>query len=166
MLKSRSLIEDAREIWNAGVQAVDAARLVRDFVDINEHSVQLGGQTIELATCRRLIVVGFGKASGAMAVGLEQRLGAETLRKLNAIGRINVPDDRVFDSNFFTIAGCRPGAVNLPTDRVLDATDEILELVRTAGPDDVVVCLISGGGSALLEKPVDSIGLSCQIQPQ
>ena len=65
MLKSRSLIEDAREIWNAGVQAVDAARLVRDFVDINEHSVQLGGQTIELATCRRLIVVGFGKASGA-----------------------------------------------------------------------------------------------------
>eukprot|EP01047_Picozoa_sp_COSAG01_P042917 COSAG01_NODE_3776_length_5706_cov_7.934011_4_plen_453_part_00 len=160
MLKSRSLIEDAREIWNAGVQAVDAARLVRDFVDINEHSVQLGGQTIELATCRRLIVVGFGKASGAMAVGLEQRLGAETLRKLNAVGRINVPDDRVLDSNFFTIAGCRPGAVNLPTDRVLDATDEILELVRTAGPDDVVVCLISGGGSALLEKPVDSIGLS------
>ena len=160
MLKSSSLIEDAREIWNAGVRAVEAGQLVRDFIDITEHSVRLGTETIEFSACRRLIVIGFGKASGAMAVGLEQRLGAAALRKLNAVGRINVPDDRVFDSKFFKISGCRPGAVNLPTDRVLEATDEILELVRTAGPEDVVICLISGGGSALLEKPVDSISLA------
>lgn len=160
MLKSRSLIQDAKEIWSSGVAAVDAARLVHDFVDINEHSVQLGDVTIELAACRRLIVVGFGKASGAMAVGFEQRLGAEVLRKLNAIGRINVPDDRVVASNFFDVTGCRPEAINLPTDRVLVATEEILELVRNAGSDDVVVCLISGGGSALLEKPVASVGLA------
>lgn len=160
MLKSRSLIEDAREIWNAGVNGVDAVRLVSEFVDINEHSVHLGDETIEIATCRRLVVIGFGKASGAMAFGFEQSLGAEMLRKLNAVGRINVPDDRVFDSDFFTISGCRPEAVNLPTERVLKATEEILELVRTAGPEDVVVCLISGGGSALLEKPVDSLSLT------
>ncbi|MDA7880016.1 glycerate kinase [Mariniblastus sp.] len=160
MLKSSSLSEDAREIWNAGVRAVEAGQLVSEFIDITEHSVRLGTETIEFSACRRLIVIGFGKASGAMAVGLEQRLGAAALRKLNAVGRINVPDDRVFDSKFFKISGCRPGAVNLPTDRVLEATDEILELVRTAGPEDVVICLISGGGSALLEKPVDSISLA------
>ncbi len=160
VLKSGSLIEDAREIWNAGVNAVEAIRLVSEFVDINEHFVHLGDETIEIANCRRLIVIGFGKASGAMAFGFEQRLGAAVLRKLNAVGRINVPDGRVLDSDFFTISGCRPEAVNLPTERVINATEEILELVRTAGPEDVVVCLISGGGSALLEKPVDSVGLA------
>ena len=77
MLKSSSLIEDAREIWNAGVRAVEAGQLVSEFIDITEHSVRLGTETIEFSACRRLIVIGFGKASGAMAVGLEQRLGQD-----------------------------------------------------------------------------------------
>lgn len=160
MFRSSSLIDDARDIWNAGVSAVEAGKLVNEFVNITEHSVQLGTETIEFAACRRLVVIGFGKASGAMAVGFEQRLGEEVLRKLNAVGQINVPDDRLFDSEFFKILGCRPEAVNMPTERVLGATDEILDLVQSVGSEDVVVCLISGGGSALLEKPVASISLA------
>ena len=160
MFKSSSLIDDARDIWDAGVRAVEAGKLVNEFVKITEHSVQLGTETIDFAACRRLVVIGFGKASGAMAVGLEQRLGGEVLQKLNAVGKINVPDDRLFDSEFFEVLGCRPEAVNMPTERVLDATSEILDLLQSVGPEDVVICLISGGGSALLEKPVDSISLA------
>jgi glycerate 2-kinase len=160
VVKRISLIEDAREIWRAGVRAVDASKLVRDFVEITDHSIRLGDETIEFAVCRRLVVIGFGKASGAMAVGLELGIGEDVLRQLNAVGLINVPDDRVVESEFFTMSPCRPVAVNLPTDRVVDATGEILALLGSVGPEDVVVCLVSGGGSALLEKPVDPISLA------
>jgi hypothetical protein len=56
VLKSSSLIEDAREIWNAGVRAVEAGQLVSEFIDITEHSVRLGTETIEFSACRRLCV--------------------------------------------------------------------------------------------------------------
>jgi len=48
----------------------------------------------------------------------------------------------------------------VPDERGFDAARRILDLARGAGPDDLVLCLISGGGSALLTLPADGVPLA------
>ena len=54
----------------------------------------------------------------------------------------------------------RPQGVNEPTEAGVAGTEEMLTLLRSAGPEDVAVCLLSGGGSALLPAPVEGITLA------
>ncbi len=53
----------------------------------------------------------------------------------------------------------RPMGVNAPTEKAVQGTKEILKLVAGAKPTDVVICLISGGGSALLVAPSAGVAL-------
>ncbi len=53
----------------------------------------------------------------------------------------------------------RPAGHNHPTAEGVRGSEEILRLVQAAGPDDVVLCLLSGGGSALLPLPVEGVTL-------
>ncbi len=150
---------DATTIWQAGVAAVDGRELVRNFVRVSENSLIFGNLRIPLDSFRRLLVVGAGKASGWMAAGLEQSLGPETVQQKSVTGRVNVPDDQVAITQAIEVIGCRPAGINLPTERVIESTAQILQLVRNCDRDDLCVCLISGGASALLEQPVSPISL-------
>src|SRR2546423_1269498 len=58
-------------------------------------------------------------------------------------------------------AGGRQG-VNEPTAEGIAGADEMLRLLGSAGHDDVAVCLLSGGGSALLPAPAEGVTLSCK----
>ncbi|MFK7768799.1 MAG: glycerate kinase [Mariniblastus sp.] len=170
-----SLKDDAITIWKSGVAAVDACKLVRESVMISstqsseDHELWVGEDVFPLSVSGRVIVVGFGKASGAMVVGLEKAF-ADHANSLNIEGWVNVPNDPVALASIarqreptalpISIVGCRPPGANLPTQEVLNGTDKIINLVRNTTDRDIVVCLISGGGSALLEKPVDPISLN------
>ena len=57
----------------------------------------------------------------------------------------------------------RPPGVNEPTPESAAGTEEILRLVESLGPDDLCLCLISGGGSALLPAPVEEITLADKL---
>ncbi len=155
-----SLREDAIAIWNAGVAAVDGRKLVKDVIGVTDGVLNIGNLEFSTRKIRRIVLVGFGKASAAMAVGFEQALGESWLGRIPIVGQINVPDDKVLATQVVSIVGCRPPGENLPTPGVIAGTDRILEFVRSAGPSDLCICLISGGGSALLEKPVAPITLN------
>ncbi len=150
---------DAVAIWKAGVAAVDGRKLVRENVAWSKDELRLGTEMFPIPEIDRLIVVGFGKASGAMAAGFEEALADRLFDTFQVSGWVNVPEDQVVQTQAITVNGCRPSGENLPTQKVLDGTVRVLDLVRNAGPNDIVVCLISGGGSALLEKPVEPITL-------
>lgn len=124
--------------------------------------LKISGHEFELSAINRIVVVGFGKASGAMALGLERSFTSarDSGIELPAIiGQINVPDDLVVKTEWVEVAGCRPAGENLPTERVVEATKKITELVSNANANDVCICLISGGGSALLELPEQPVTL-------
>jgi glycerate 2-kinase len=53
----------------------------------------------------------------------------------------------------------RPAGHNFPTVEGVAGTQQMMELLRNAGPKDVGICLISGGGSALLPLPVEGVSL-------
>jgi hydroxypyruvate reductase len=159
----RDLAADAQAIWRDGLAAVDSARLVESAVKVAGNQLRIGTHSIDLDSFRRLVVVGAGKAGAGMAHGLMRGLGPKICQAKKLVGWVNVPDDCADHLPLVRLFGARPPGENLPTDRVLQGTIEILNLVRGCAPDDLCVCLISGGGSALLEAPIPPVTLADQI---
>jgi glycerate 2-kinase len=103
---------------------------------------------------RRLLTVGFGKASPSMAGALAESLG-------------ELVDAGLVVTKYGHILASVPGRIRLfeaghpvPDDNGRRATEELLGLVHSADERTLIVTLISGGGSALLVAPQDGISLA------
>ncbi|MBY0456490.1 MAG: DUF4147 domain-containing protein [Gemmataceae bacterium] len=142
--------EHALAIWNAAVNAVRPEPLVRSAVEADH----------ELREAPRIIVVGAGKAGAGMAVGLEQAL-ADRLDRVE--GLVNVPAGVAAPLKRIRLHAARPQGVNEPTAEGVAGAEEMLQLLADAGPEDVAVCLLSGGGSALLPAPAEGISLADKL---
>lgn len=160
---SHQLREDALAIWQAGVAAVRSDALVRATVRVEGDQLVIGHQRLRLGSVRTLAVVGCGKAGAGMAAGLEAALGPDLLAQKQVRGWVNVPDDCVHRLTRIHLHGARPAGVNEPTAAGVQGAERILELVQALGPDDLCLCLISGGGSALLPAPVAGITLADKL---
>jgi hydroxypyruvate reductase/glycerate 2-kinase len=147
--RSVNLRRDAERIWYAAVDAVRPQPLLQG-------ALHEPGLARLLAAARRIVVVGAGKASAAMAEGVEHSLPQDHHR---LSGLVNVPDESVRPLMAIRLHAARPAGSNHPTAAGVEGADEILRLVEQAGPEDVVLCLISGGGSALLPAPVEGVSL-------
>jgi hydroxypyruvate reductase/glycerate 2-kinase len=146
-MSAEQLRADARAIWDAAVAAVRPDVLVRDY--LLDHAALT-------ADARRVIVVGGGKAGAAMSAGLEHAL-ADRLDRV--AGVVNVPAEAVRPLRAIRLHAARPAGSNEPTAAGVAGTEEMLDLVRRTGPEDVVVYLLSGGGSALLPAPAEGVTL-------
>jgi glycerate 2-kinase len=155
--------EHARAIWQAAVAAVDPFELVR--TTLTKPPAALAGA---LARPGRILVVGGGKAGAAMAAGVEAALADQLTR---VTGVVNIPAPALASSS--TRGGtlrairlhiARPAGTNQPTAEGVAGTRAILDLVGQAGPHDVALCLLSGGGSALLPAPVAGVTLEDKQQ--
>lgn len=156
---SRTLREQALEIWRAAVQAVDAERLVRESIRVADGRLRVGSFDRPLAEIGRIVVVGTGKAGAGMATGVEAALGEQLATEKRLTGWLNVPADCLRPLRWITLHAARPAGVNEPTEAGVVGAERILELVASLGPDDLCLCLISGGGSALLPAPVEGVSL-------
>ena len=161
---STQLRADALAIWYAGLEAVRSDKLVREHIRVDGKWLVIGDQTWNLADIDRIAVVGAGKAGAGMAAGLEQALGPRILAAKQVTGWINVPADCVRELTRIRLHAARPAGVNEPTAEGVVGTDRILEIVGALGPRDVCICLLSGGGSALLPAPVTGVSLQDKQQ--
>jgi hydroxypyruvate reductase/glycerate 2-kinase len=139
--------EHALAIWRAAVDAVRPEPLVENALRAEE----------VIRGAPRILVVGAGKAGPGMAAGLEAAL-ADRLDRVE--GLINVPEGMTAPLKRVRLHAARPQGVNEPTAAGIAGADEMLRLLASAGPDDVAVCLLSGGGSALLPAPAEGITLA------
>jgi hydroxypyruvate reductase/glycerate 2-kinase len=146
-----SIRNHARQIWDAAVDAVKPAPLVRA-------SLFELGDTLRGAS--RILVLGAGKAGAAMAAAVESSL-PDLLDRVEGI--VNVPADAVVPLRKIRLNAARPAATNFPTADGVRGAVEMLRLAREAGPNDVALCLLSGGGSALLPAPADGITLADKL---
>ena len=145
---SESLRDRALCIWHAAVDAVRPEKLLPDAVQRQRRALE---------SARRILVVGAGKAGAAMSAALESALG-DLLDKVEGI--VNVPEDAVRPLREIVLHAARPPGSNHPTAEGVAGAERMLDLVSHAGPDDVALCLLSGGGSALLPAPVSGITLA------
>ncbi len=98
----------------------------------------------------RLIVLGAGKASAAMARAVEQNWDGPLEGLVVTRYGYAVPTERIEIAE---------AAHPVPDAAGLEAARRIRDIAASAGPDDTVLCLISGGGSSLLALPLDGISL-------
>ena len=152
--------QHAIEIWNAGVDAVRAEPLLRRAVKVDAGQLQIDHRVWRQEDYDRILVVGGGKAGSAMAAGLLHQIRDW----LPVTGWINVPAGTELDLPAVTTHPARPAGVNEPTKEGVFGVEQILRIVESAGPRDLCIALISGGGSALLPAPVEGITLADKLQ--
>jgi hydroxypyruvate reductase/glycerate 2-kinase len=138
--------QHAQAIWWAAVEAVRPEPLVCNSVRADP----------VIQNAPRVLVVGAGKAGAAMARGLEEAL-RDRLDRIE--GLVNVPEGDAAQPRRIRLQFARPAGVNEPTANGVAGAEEMLRLLAGAGPDDIAVCLLSGGGSALLPAPVNGVSL-------
>lgn len=144
----------AQQIWQEAVDSVHPRKLIPRF--FQAHSEIL----ILLQNAPRILVVGCGKASAEMTHSLEEVL-ADSLDRCEGI--VNVPNEQAYGTRRIHLHGARPAASNFPTAEGVLGAQQMLHLLSQAKPDDVAICLISGGGSALLPCPIEGITLDDKL---
>ena len=136
-----TLREKARAVFDAALRASDVGPLVRQA---------LAG--LDLPSRGRVLVVGAGKASGAMAAAAEEALGDRVVA-----GVVAVKDGHLAPTRRVRLL---EAGHPVPDQRGADAARAIRDLAASATADDLVLVLISGGGSALTPAPAPPITLA------
>ena len=144
--------EAARRIYLKGVEAVEPAAAVKRYCRRKGDRLFIGESALDLSAFNRILVVGAGKASAPMALAVEQILGERITR-----GIVNVKYG--YTAKLKRINLVEAGHPVADENGVQGAR-HILDLINGAGHNDLILCLISGGGSALLPLPVESISLA------
>jgi len=149
-LRGGALREDAVAIFEAALGAVDPERLVAGVLSCGEDGLRIDGRTLPW-DARQTIVVAVGKASVPMARAAERILGARLVDGIALTRRgYGGPAGRIR-----VVEGGHP----LPDPAGAAGAQAIAERVRSADRDDLILCLLSGGGSALLALPPDDVPL-------
>ncbi len=148
----RALRQHALAIFRAGLAAADPVRAVANHLTVSGDVLAVGGRKYRLDRFRRVLVVGAGKASATMAVAIEKALGSRI-----SGGLINVKDGHTAKLRRIELNEC---SHPIPDNRGVEGARRIAEIASGARKDDLVLCLISGGGSALLPLPAAGITLA------
>ncbi len=127
---------------------------------VRRDSLEAPELRIPLDDVRRIVVIGGGKAGAGMSRAVEAILGDAVLREKAVRGWVNVPNASLQTLRRVQLHGARRGHHNLPSREGLIGTRHIAALLEEVGRDDVVVALISGGGSSLLPAPARGVSLS------
>ncbi len=159
----QTLRDDALAIWQAGVDAVRSERLVKKALRVEDGMLWVGDEVIALDSLRRIAVVGGGKAGWGMAAAVEEVFGPRWIGEKHVAGWVNVPEDCARRLQAIHLHPARPAGVNEPTEAGVAGAEAILRLVGELGEEDLCLCLISGGGSALLPAPVEGITLADKL---
>jgi glycerate 2-kinase len=160
--------DDAEAIWTAAMRAVQPERLVADRLSLVDagrllHDGQPLDPSLQFDEVDRIVVVGAGKAAAGMAAGIERLLGPDGLTRHRVTGLVSVPAGCGRSLAAIEVRETRPAKANLPTPAVVQATHEIMTAISQLGPRDLVIAVITGGGSALLAAPKEGISLDEKI---
>jgi hydroxypyruvate reductase len=140
-MTTRTLRRHAQQIFAAAVRAADPAAGVRHYLE-----------KLNLSRVRHIYVVGAGKAGASMAAAAERVLG----RRITS-GIVNVKDGHLARLRRIELNEC---GHPVPDARGEDGARRIAELANRAEYNDLLLCLISGGASALLPFPAPPITLA------
>ena len=134
--------EAAEQIFRAGVESVKPDNLIRQFVAVRDGRLVMETLSWPLADLKRIYVIGAGKASALMAQSVEAVLGG------------HITAGHIVTKHGHGVALKRIGTTEaghpVPDEHGVRGTAAVLALAEQAAAGDLVLCLLSGGGSALL----------------
>jgi glycerate 2-kinase len=140
------------------IESVRPSKLIKNALHIKDGALHIDKDKFGLREIKSIYLIGGGKASVEMALTLVEIL--EEAKIYNYKGLINIPDwetKKIIGINSKIIFN--PASHPLPNKSGLEGTRKMVSLIENATKDDLIICLISGGGSALLPLPKRGISL-------
>lgn len=149
--KLEDLRQDAVTIFQAGLKAVNPDSAVKRFCSLDGEILAVNGQDYDLSLFKRVVILGAGKGSASMAKAIEDLLGSRISE-----GIVTVKYGHLEDlSTIRTIEAGHP----VPDMNGHKGARALFQLAENADETTLIICLISGGGSALTPLPVEGITL-------
>ena len=142
----------ALDLLETGLTAARPSMSIRKRVEVSNNKLTTETREYDLDEVERIIVLGGGKATLQMARSLEEILGSRISTGL-IIVKSREPGYEL------EIISVREGQHPVPDKSGMEATGKLLEIAESAGERDLVITLISGGGSSLLTYPGDGFSL-------
>ena len=146
----------AKAIFSKALSAVDPSKILKERIRIErDHlSIKMEGDSekvFDLKAFHKIFLVGTGKASNSMAQAIEELFGDRMTK-----GVITTKYGHLLPlKKIQTIEAGHP----IPDRKGYEGAKKIQRLLKESGPNDLVIFLLSGGGSALLPFPADGIEL-------
>src|SRR5579884_569706 len=125
---------------HAALAAVEPGPALRSHVSVTDTVLRVDNREYDLKAYHHIYVVGAGKASAPMAQAIEGILDDRI-----TAGIVSVKYGYTAPTRRIEI---HQAGHPIPDERAIQATEKMIDLLNQAGPDDLVICLISGGGSA------------------
>jgi glycerate-2-kinase len=147
--KARAL---ALRSLESALNAVDPKQIIKSKLLLKNLTLHVNGYSIDLKKFKNIYVIGGGKASGSMAEALEQVLGNSITN-----GLVNVPRS---SKNKTDIIKLHEASHPIPDEASVEGTRRMLKIAEQAKEDDLIICLISGGGSSLMPLPRGKISIA------
>jgi glycerate-2-kinase len=141
----------ALESLEAAVNAVNPEKIIASKLILKNNILRVNEYSFDLRKIKNIYVVGGGKASGTMAEAVEQILN----RRITE-GFVNVPHG---NNQVTRVIRLHEASHPVPDESGVEGTKRMLTIAEKAEKDDLVICLISGGGSSLMPLPRDGISV-------
>ena len=136
----------ALQIAEAGLSAIDSGNIIKEILSYGEGLVKVRDKEFVLKKGSKLLVIGVGKCAIEATQAAEEILG-------NSITGGLVLDTRENNICEFKKIECFRGTHPMPSDKNVAVTKRIMEILKGLSAEDLVIFLISGGGSTLLCLP-------------
>jgi len=146
-LATNPLRQDALDILEAGYESVLTEKVMTENVVLKGSVLRIKNKKYDLEKYKRIFIVAIGKCANQSARILEDVLGDKIT---NGVVLDIAPDE-------FKKMRSEVGTHPLPSEQNILATKSILQLIKEVKEDDLVINVISGGGSALLCAPTEGI---------
>ncbi|XP_066928701.1 glycerate kinase-like [Clytia hemisphaerica] len=148
-------------IFTAALDSIRPENLVKNALQRNGNLMTIKDRSYLLN--KNVHVIGFGKAVYGMALGVSDILNDHVNKTVLSvpIGTIKRRENVKFHSKYTIMEGAKD---NLPDQDAQNAAMEIRNLVTRLSPDDILLVLISGGGSALLPAALEGMTLSQKLE--
>ncbi len=143
--------KDLIKIFNSAVGIAHPAGFMRDYLEYSDGILRAGKELFRLRPESRLLVIGAGKAGAAMAVETEIIFG----NRING-GLVVTKYGHSLPLKYLTIV---ESGHPVPDQNGIEAARQIENLLKDLNENDLVICLISGGASALLADVPEGITL-------
>jgi len=148
----RELLSNTKEKYREGreiilyileeaLKKVNGYNVVKERVKRINDAIKINGRKIDLSNYKRIFLIGFGKASAEMAKAMEEIVEFDDSAILTT-KEVETRRAKIY-------VGTHP----YPSRKNIEITEKIVEIVKKADKNDLIFCLISGGGSSLLCKP-------------
>jgi glycerate 2-kinase len=146
---AREMRATAREVFLHALSESDISRAFDRHISFDRGILRVSEDLYDISTFSRIFVVSIGKAAHTMVDALSTRLGAGTGIAGIVCGPVD-PDAQVFGFRYYK------GGHPLPNAESVRSADSILRALHSMSARSLVIFMLSGGGSSLVERPIDA----------